>query len=467
MRPGDLSGTGIDIVLMFFVIAALAAITGVISTRYARAMRPLLWLAFAEYLACATWQYFNGADANGYREIGTVLLKFLNASFSWGARENLALLLHQPSAFDDVVIGAGTNTGSMCAIAAFTLFAVGGSAYASQALVAGLALFGALAIYGAFQDAYPDIAPKRLFAATVLFPSVAFWTAALHKEAFCLIGMGLIFAAWRAAYKRRIRALVYAPIGFAIVLMFRAPAMPPMLLGLVLFFVADRLQKAGKGTAVLFSPVYFAVGLGALALGMLVVSRVAPEFALDRVGDTVAIQQKAWNNIANAGTPGGSAFDLDDAAPAHSTSEQLARAPLALVNALFRPQFFDVTNPLVLVSAIEMTAITWLMFRAFRRHGVVGLVARIQQSPFLLMCTVITIVGCTGVGLTTFNFGTMARYRVPFLPFYGALLACLTQETATAPARSSPAPSPPRKTPRRRVGRVAAPTSALVGRADR
>jgi hypothetical protein len=105
----------------------------------------------------------------------------------------------------------------------------------------------------------------------------------------------------------------------------------------------------------------------------------------------------------------------------------LAGAPRGLVNALLRPQLFDVKNPLSLISALEMTAITWLLFRAFRLHGVRGGFLRIQRSPFLMMCIVITVVGCTFVGLTTRNFGSMARYRVPFLPFYGALLAVLTQ----------------------------------------
>jgi hypothetical protein len=90
---------------------------------------------------------------------------------------------------------------------------------------------------------------------------------------------------------------------------------------------------------------------------------------------------------------------------------------------------FDVTNVGVLMSAVEMTVITWMTFRALRLHGIRGVLVRIQRSPFLLMSAVITVVGCAFVGLVTLNFGSLARYRVPFLPFYGALLSVLADRS--------------------------------------
>jgi len=449
----------IDVLMTVGVLVFLVVVTGLRASRHPASLRRWFWVALAEYMLCALWQFYNGADANGYRQAGMELLTFLDASFGWAGGEMLSLLLQRPSAFDSAAIGPGTNTGSMCAAAAWVLFFVRGSAYAAQALVAGLAMLGSFAIYEAFQDARPDVSPFRLFAATVLFPSIAFWTSALHKEAFCLMGMGLVLAAWRAAYNRRFRAVVYAPLGLVLVVVFRPPALPPLLLGLVVYFMVERIRKTRGGDAPLARPLYFVLGLGALALGMVVVSRVSPDLALDRIGDTVAVQQKAWSMLAANGGGGGSGFGLDEPV-VQSTAAQIASAPLALVNALFRPQLFDVTNVLVLVSALEMTVITWLLYRAIRQHGLKGIVANIQQSPFLLMCTVITVVGCTFVGLTTRNFGTLARYRVPFLPFYGALLATLTERAAGVVAKRSTPPAQQRRAPRRRrTPAVAAPTT--------
>jgi hypothetical protein len=443
----------IDLAMTVVVLVILAVLVAIRASSYTADMRRWLWVALAEYLGSAVYQYYNGADANGYRRAGTEIARLLDASFGWASREALALLLHQPNAFDGVVFGSGTNTGSMCAAAGWLLFVVRGSPYAAQALVAGLSMFGAVAVYEACRDAYPTGTPLRLFAATVLFPSVAFWTSALHKEAFCLMGIGLLLAGWRAANRRNLRALFYLPLGFLFVVMFRPPALPPLLLGLVAHLVLERSQKA-RGAVVLARPVYVLVGFGLLTAGMLLVGKLSPAFALERIGESVAVQQQAWTKLADAG---GSAFDVDQPVE-QSLGGQVLRLPISLLNALLRPQFFDVTSPVVLVSAIEMTAITWFIISAFRRHGIVGAFLAIQRSPFLVMCTLITVVGCMFVGLTTRNFGTLARYRVPFLPFYGVLLACLTQPTAAPSSTTRRGSTPSRKAVRRRPERAVAPT---------
>jgi hypothetical protein len=414
-------------------------------------------VALAEYLVCAVAQLFYsrilnaGGDTVYYTQSGAELAKFLDASFEWSSRELLSMLFHQPSAFDVVIPIPESNSGSMSAFAAFLTFFFRGSGIAAHFFVTGLALFGALNIYRAANDAYPECSPVRMFVATVLFPSVAFWTSALHKEAFAIAGIGALLAGWRSAYHKKIRAFVYAPMGLTLLFLFRAPAVPPLVLGLAVFFAWDRLQKSRGADLVLLGPVYLVATAVALLLGMAAMSRFAPSYALDRVQNTVATSQRAWSTVT-----GGSSFAPEDAVP-DSVGGQIARLPLALLNALFRPQLFDVNNIAALISALEMTTITYLNYSAVRRHGFGALVARIQRSPFLLMCMVVTVAGCTMVGLVTFNFGSLARYRVPFLPFYGALVIALTQRptraTATAGSPAQVAARPLRGRPRGGVAR--------------
>lgn len=436
----------IELVMTLVVVLGLAGVVAALSVTFPRAIRPWVWLAFGEYLLCAGAQLFysraivGGGDTLRYAEVGADLAKFLDAQFSWASREMLAMLLQQTSVFDTLIDSPQSNTSSMYAVVAWLVFFLGGSTYAAHVLVSGLAFLGALSIYRACARAYPEVPPRRLFVATVMFPSVAFWTAALHKEAFGLIGIGLVLAAWNAAYRRKLfRALVYAPLGLIVILLFRAPAVPPLLLGLVIYVAVERLQRTRGADTVLLGPAYLALGLGALALTMVAVTRFVPSLALDQLSETVELKQQGW-----ALSRGGSSFESGDAGLPQSFSAQLLRIPLALVNALFRPQLFDVNNIAALVSAIEMTAITWMILRIARHHGIGGVLVRIQKSPFLLMCTVITVVGCTFVGLVTLNFGSLARYRVPFLPFYGALVVALSPVTAKARVPARPARRPRR-----------------------
>src|SRR5262249_16966177 len=149
--------------------------------------------------------------------------------------------------------------------------------YAVQVLVTGLSMFATIAIFRAFRDACPEASPRRLFIGSVMFPSIAFWTAALHKESFCIIGMGGLFSAWRAVYSGRwLWAILYAAVGGTLILIFRAPVIAPLLLGLASFVALERLQKFRGLDAVILGPFYIAVGLGVLTVGMILMTRTMP-----------------------------------------------------------------------------------------------------------------------------------------------------------------------------------------------
>lgn len=417
-----------DAIATFFVIAALGVITAFVALAQDRAMRAWVWLGLAEYLFCGgaqlVWMRLivEGGDATAYTHRGVELVRFLDANFRWAAPEMISMLLQRPCAFDILIETPESNTGSMFAVATFAIFILR-SEVAAQICVAGLSFLGALSIFTACRDAYPEGKPVHLFATTVLFPSIAFWTSAMHKESFCVMGIGLLLSAWRAIAHRKFRAFLYAPLGLAMILLFRAPALPPVVLGLAVYVVLARLQKVRGADVAIVGPAYFAVALGAVALAMLAATQAMPGLRLSTLSDTLVHRQEGWAQSA-----GGSHIGEDTAEGAlpQSLAGQLVRLPVGLLNALFRPMFFDVHNVATLLAAIEMTVIVWLVIRAIRNHGLRGLAARIQRSPFLLMCTVITIVGCGFVGLVTLNLGSLARYRVPFLPFYGALVLSLS-----------------------------------------
>jgi len=434
-----------DAVMGLLVFALFAGITALLAVRETQRVRSLLWLALVEYTICCAAQLFYsrvvvaaGGDMALYADMAKLLQRFLDGNFSWAARELFSMLIQQPSAFDNIVFGGGeSNTASMYAACAFLLYFCGGSVVALHGAVSGLAFLGALGIFYGCRDAAPKMPAQRLFGAIVMFPSVAFWTCALHKESFCLLGLGAVFVGWRAVHQRRvIKAALFLPLGVALISFFRTPALPPVALGIAIFIAMDRLTRTRGADAVVVGPFYLALGLGVLALAMVVVSRVSPALGLDRIGETMATKQEGW-----ATSVAGSAID-DDGTP-RTLAGQLARIPYGLLNALFRPQFFDVHNIPSALGAMEMTALVVLVTRAIRATGLRAFVARIQRSPFLAMCLVITIVGCTFVGLATFNLGSLARYRVPFLPFYGAFVISLATRAEEMEGESDPAPAAP------------------------
>ena len=94
----------------------------------------------------------------------------------------------------------------------------------------------------------------------------------------------------------------------------------------------------------------------------------------------------------------------------------LELAPQAIITALFRPYLWEVINPLMLLSSIESLALLlltiYVMWKA--RWKLFSYV----DHPDVLFCLVFALVFAFAVGVSTFNFGTLSRYKIPMMPFY-------------------------------------------------
>src|SRR5262249_27963419 len=118
---------------------------------------------------------------------------------------------------------------------------------------------------------------------------------------------------------------------------------------------------------------------------------------------------------------GGSVIEMGD--PEERTlAGQLAFAPAALVAAFFRPFIFEVKNPLMLLPALETTALLVVFVRTLWVSTWGKTWRLVWSSPILMFCTVFSLLSGVAVGLSTVNLGALSRYRLPLMPFYVALV---------------------------------------------
>ena len=47
------------------------------------------------------------------------------------------------------------------------------------------------------------------------------------------------------------------------------------------------------------------------------------------------------------------------------------------------------------------------------------------NNPVILFCLVFALIFAFGVGVSTYNFGTLARYKIPLLPYYFTMLGMI------------------------------------------
>jgi len=74
------------------------------------------------------------------------------------------------------------------------------------------------------------------------------------------------------------------------------------------------------------------------------------------------------------------------------------------------------------LAALENTLLLILSLRFLIRTGLIKTYRIIVGEPFVFFCFMFSFLFSFSVGLTTANFGALARYKIPAVPFFLASL---------------------------------------------
>jgi hypothetical protein len=394
------------------------------STGLSRQERKWVAISFVMHVgfACAqvpiAYGFYGGSDMFLYTSYGEILARLMDRDASRVIPEVTALLLHRQHGLPMWIIGAGTSTGTMSALAAWTFYLLGPSKYAACIVFAMLSLCGKIAMYRVFRANVQPGSRLLVAVATLLIPSFVFWSAGLIKEAVAIAGFGWALLGvhlWITQNRPGLGALlVFA--GSVPVLLVKAYILFPFALAAGSWFYWSRSLRRGR---VRIRPAYLALA-GVMGFGGIVLlAHYFPQYSPD------TFSERAYDlQHIGRGMRGGSNYALSGEVP-NTLTGQLAYAPVALLAALFRPAIFEVNNVLMLANALETAVLTILMARIFFTRSLSGIRRQIAEDPFLLFCCVFVVSFGIAVGLTSTNLGTLSRYRSPILPFFAFLLFSL------------------------------------------
>lgn len=416
--------------------------------RYSRADRTLLSVSFMGHMASAVGQvwitrYFYGTgDMVGYERRGLVLAALMRDDFFfWFPEVAKLLLLQQPDLPVDI-FGAGASTGAMAGATGLLFFVLNDSLYASCMVVGVLAYLGKLALFKAVRGQLPEHLRRRVLIAIMMVPSVVFWTSGLTKEGFAILGLGLLVeGAWLSSKSSHRRGVPRAMVGAVLVAIAKPYILFAAIISIAAWFYWNRATARTGGRAVPIRPLYL-LGAGAFSLvGLVVLGRIFPEYAVENFAEEAARYQAVGRHVA-----GGSNFDLGDPGTDRGIMWQLAYSPVALASALFRPLIVEARNPLMVVNGLETTVVLALVVRALFTNSPVTLWRRLRSSSMLIFCLVFTVSMGIAIGLATTNLGTLSRYRAPMFPFFATLILVWTARTRRVPSGTSAPPQAARRT---------------------
>lgn len=100
----------------------------------------------------------------------------------------------------------------------------------------------------------------------------------------------------------------------------------------------------------------------------------------------------------------------------------IANSPLVVATCLFRPFMWESPKIIIFFASLEATLTLLATLFLLWKTKFFGFFAIIFTDPILIFCFIFSLLFALLIGFTTFNFGTMVRYKIMFLPFYLGML---------------------------------------------
>ena len=292
-------------------------------------------------------------------------------------------------------------------------YALTGGSYIGIGFVFSLfSAWGCWRMYKTFLYFYPYLY-KELSYGVLFMPSVLFWGSGLLKDPLSLGGLGLFFyAATNIFYfkKNILSNLFMLIVGF-----YAAYFIKPYIILLFIpffslwLFLNYKEKIKSKLIKQLVTPILVTL---ILLIGYPILTNFAASLSFDvsNLGENV---QKNIEGYANEG--GGGVVNLGEIDP--TPMGILKLLPKAINATLFRPYLWEVKNPLQVIAGLESLIIFTFMIYTFIKVGFLKSMSEIFKDKTVMFCILFSIVFAMVVGLTTFNFGTISRYRIPCIPF--------------------------------------------------
>lgn len=291
------------------------------------------------------------------------------------------------------------------------------SFFACSVLMAAISYTGVWRLYLVFCREYPQL--MKEFAIAILFiPSLLFWGSGILKDTWTLAAVGwLTYGVYNILLSKQggvIKNVVYVVIAASIIISIKPYIFVALMPGVLIWVVFGRISQIGNPVMrILAAPIFIMVGLVG---GSFLFSQTSG--SLGAYGDLDATLEKAvvtQEDLKRAAYDGNS-FDIGSFEP--TIPGILSKAPVAIFAGLFRPTLLDVNNVVMLISAIENTFLMLFFLFNMVRIGPFGYVRYVLSEPLSLFSVIFSVFFAFAVGLTTSNFGSLVRYRIPAIPFF-------------------------------------------------
>ena len=151
-------------------------------------------------------------------------------------------------------------------------------------------------------------------------------------------------------------------------------------------------------------------------------------FSIDAVLETTKVTGEYLKSVSEGDN--GSVYDIGTLEP--SVTGMLKLAPAAINVTLFRPYLWESGKIIIFFSALESSFLLLFTLFTIFKVGPFKFVIQIFKDPILLSFFLFTIIFSIFVGLSSFNFGSLVRYKIPCIPLYLIVLGVILMKDSNS-----------------------------------
>lgn len=300
-----------------------------------------------------------------------------------------------------------------------------GHTYSATALLfAATSFSGVWMIFHIFYKFYPQFI-QRIALGVLFIPSVFFWGSGLMKDTLTIGALGWLFYGFSQVFifkKKIVVSGLLLVIGFYVLYAIKIYIVICFMPALAFYFYIQHQTKIkNQIVKIVLAPFLICFGLASAYFVTILVSENHYRYSIDSILYT-AEQTAKWNYYVSERDQG-SGYTLGDY---DFTPTGLARKFIpAVITSFFRPFLWEVRNPVMLLSALENTLILYL-FGVFLIRKNSFLIA--TSNPLFVFCLIFAVLFAFAIGVTTYNFGSLVRYKIPMIPFLITALLLITNK---------------------------------------
>lgn len=427
--------TLIDVFISLFYVLVILLIASLLQPsrekKYAKFYFPFVFskIFFAILFVLIHSYYYKGGDTFLYFSGGN----FFYEQFLANPSNSLQLLFSTFESIQNIV--ATSNYGFFYALRSSDVYFMakiigvlniftGGNYLASSIVFTLISAIGIWQMFKTFCELYPPIY-KYLAIGILFYPSLGIWGSGILKDPLTFAAVGFLF---RGAYNivkfRKIFPSIFAITLSLVACSILKPYILYTFIPILLLWIQGAFVGKTKNALIkiLVTPILLFVFIAGGYLAISQISSGAGKYSLENV-QSVAEGFQSWHTYL-AETRDQSGYSLGEVE--FTPLGVLRKAPEAFFVAYFRPFIIgDVRNVATLFEALQAFILLVLSVFVFIKVGLFKSLKLIVTNPDVRAFMLFAVIFGVTVGLTSYNFGALSRYKIPGVPFYIASISII------------------------------------------